>query len=302
MKVLITGATGLVGKELVALLLQNGIAIHYLTTSRKKIEKESCYHGFFWNPEQGIIDENCLLGVDVIVHLAGASITKRWTSAYKEEIIESRILSSNLLYKVLKENPNQVRQIISASAIGIYPDSQTVLYSEESKEVSDTFLGNVVFKWEDAVDQFRRLHINVCKLRFGLVLSNQGGVLMEMLKPIKKGMAAGFGSGKQFQSWIHIHDLADMIYFAMDNNWTGVYNAVAPNPVTSQEMIKAIADAVNKEVILPNAPRFMMKLILGDMHILLFESQKVSAQKALDNGFQFKYKFLDKALDNLLRP
>ncbi|WP_286924924.1 TIGR01777 family oxidoreductase [Flavobacterium sp. UBA4197] len=300
MKVLITGATGLVGKELVSLLLQNGVAIHYLTTSKKKIEGEALYQGFFWNPEQGLIDENCLLGVDVIIHLAGASISKRWTSSYKEEIIESRILSANVLYKALKNNPNQVKQIISASAVGIYPDSLTAVYGEEEKAVSDTFLGNVVLKWEEAAEQFKRLDIAVCKLRFGLVLSGQGGALPSMVRPVKMGIGSGFGSGKQYFSWIHIHDLADMIYFAVQNNWSGVYNAVAPNPVTNNELMKAIAKALQNDIVLPNTPRLLMKLLLGEMHLLLFESQKVSAQKVLDNGFQFKYKNLDKALDNLL--
>ena len=114
MKILITGATGLIGTELVSLLLQKGISIHYLTTSKNKINNKNNYHGFYWNPTQGFIDENCLMGVDAIIHLAGASITKRWTNSYKQEIIESRILASSILYKAIKENPNQVKQIISA--------------------------------------------------------------------------------------------------------------------------------------------------------------------------------------------
>ena len=144
MRILITGATGLIGNEIVSLLLQNGVSVHYLTTSKKKIENQPNYKGFFWNPEQGIIDENCLMGVDAIIHLAGASISKRWTKAYKQEIIESRIFSSNVLFKALKENPNQVQQIVSASGTAIYPNSSTVIYSENSTDIDDNFLGNVV--------------------------------------------------------------------------------------------------------------------------------------------------------------
>nr|WP_294937430.1 TIGR01777 family oxidoreductase [uncultured Flavobacterium sp.] len=300
MKVLVTGATGLIGKELVSLLLQNGITIHYLTTSLKKIENEPNYHGFLWNPQKGTIDENCLLGVDAIIHLAGASIAKRWTNTYKQEIIESRILTTNLLFNALKNNPNQVKQIVSASAIGIYPSSYTEYYTEENKKISLTFLGTVTEKWEYSLEKFKRLNISVCKLRIGLVLARDGGALPQMIKPVKAGMGAAFGNGKQMQSWIHIHDLVNLFFFAVLHNWEGVYNAVAPHPVTNTELIKTIADVSDKDIIMPNVPKFLMQLILGEMHILLFESQNVSAQKVLDSGFQFKYKILEKALDNLV--
>lgn len=300
MKVLVTGATGLIGKELVSLLLQNGIIIHYLTTSPKKIENEPNYHGFLWNPQKGIIDENCLLGVETIVHLAGANIAKRWTDSYKQEIIESRLLTTNLLYSVLKNNPNQVKQIVAASAIGIYPSSLTAVYSEDCQFVSETFLGTVTEKWEAAINDFARLNINVCKLRIGLVLAKQGGALPQLVKPIRSGMGAAFGSGKQIQSWIHMHDLVAMFLFAIQNKWEGVFNAVAPNPVTNSELTNAIAAVLDKDIVMPNVPQFFMKLVLGEMHLLLFESQNVSAQKTLGSGFQFKFKTVDKALDNLL--
>lgn len=300
MKILITGATGLVGNELVSLLLQNGIAINYLTISKKKIDNEPNFKGFYWNPEKGIIDENCLMGVDAIIHLAGASISKRWTEKYKQEIIESRILSSNLLFKILKSNPHQVKQIVSASAIGIYPDSLNAVYKEDFTNFDDSFLANVVVKWEESVDKFKSLNIKVCKLRTGLVLSNKGGALMEIIKPIKLGIGAPFGSGKQFQSWIHIHDLAAMYLFAVEHAWEGVFNAVAPNPVTNKELTVLIAKMFKRPLFLPNIPEFVMEFILGEMHQLLYSSQNVDAQKAISNGFNFKYKKIDQALDHLL--
>jgi len=300
MKILITGATGLVGNELVSLLLQNGVAVHYLTTSKKKIDDEPNFKGYYWNPQQGIIDENCLMGVDAIIHLTGASISKRWTKNYKQEIIESRILSANLLFKILKNNPHQVTQIVSASAIGIYPDSLQNVYKEDNKTVDDGFLGNVVLKWEQSVDKFRSLNIKVCKLRTGIVLSNKGGALIEMIKPIKLGVGAPFGSGKQFQSWIHIHDLAAMYLFAVENNLEGVYNAVAPNPVTNKELTVAIASTLNKTLFLPVIPEFIMQFLLGEMHEVLFASQNVNSDKVIKAGFSFKYKTLQKALNHLL--
>ncbi len=300
MKILITGATGMIGSELGALLLQNGHSVHYLSTSKKDLKNEPNYQGFYWNPQQGIIDENCLLGIEVIVHLAGAPISKRWTQSYKQEIIESRIVSANMLYKLLKTHEHEVKHFISASAIGIYPDSLTQTYSEDNKAVDSSFLGNVVDKWEESVDKFKLLNIRVCKIRTGLVLSDKGGMLKELEKPIKLGIGSPFGSGAQWQSWIHVDDLVHLYYYAILKEWQGVYNAVAPNPVTNAELTKAVAHQLKKPLFMPNVPKFLMKLILGEMHILLFTSQKVSSQKVIDNGYEFKYKTLEKALENLL--
>lgn len=300
MKILITGATGLVGTELVKLLLKNGINVNFLTTSQKKIKNKPNLKGFFWNPEQGIINENAIIGVDVIIHLAGASVAKRWTNAYKEEIIESRIVSSNLLFKVLKHNPNQVKQIISASAIGIYPDSLKNIYTETNKTVDDSFLGNVVVKWEESVDKFKLLNIKVCKLRTGIVLSEKGGALTEMMKPIKFGLGAAFGSGKQFQSWIHLTDLVEMYLFAFQHNLEGIYNAVAPNPLSNKQLTVAIAKQLKKRLFMPNIPEFIMQIILGEMHEILFSSQNVDNKKIIKEGFLFKFTSVENALDNLL--
>lgn len=300
MKILITGATGLIGTELVSLLLQKGISIHYLTTSKIKIKDKKNYHGFYWNPNQGFIDENCLMGVDAIIHLAGASIAKRWTNSYKQEIIESRVIASTILYKALKENPNQVKQIVSASGTAIYPNSSIAVYSETETAMPDNFLSNVVTKWEESVNKFQALNIKVCKLRTGIVFSQNGGALQEMIQPIRLGFGANFGNGKQMSSWIHIHDIAEMYLFALMNSWEGTYNAVAPNPISNKELTNAIAHKLNRPLWLPNIPKFVMKWILGDMHELLFDNKKISSQKAIDHRFQFQFPTIEKALSNLL--
>jgi uncharacterized protein len=300
MKILITGATGLVGKEITSLLLQNGIKVNYLTTSKSKIEHQLNFNGFYWNPASGVIDESCLIGVTAIIHLAGASISKRWTSTYKQEIIESRVLSTNLLFSALKSNPHQVEQFISASAIGIYPNSLKNFYTEDFQKFEDSFLSNVVLKWEDAVNQIERLDIKVCKLRLGLVLSTNGGALAEILKPTRLGFGAAFGSGKQMQSWIHIHDLANMFLFALEKGLEGVYNAVAPAPINNQELSKQVALVLDKPFFMPNIPKFMMKLVLGEMHTLLFESQNVSSKKIEQEGFDFQFKTIHTCLNDLL--
>ena len=301
MTVLITGATGLVGQELVNLLLQNGHNVHYLSTSKSKLVTNTNYKGFYWNPKNAEIDTNALTDVEVIIHLAGANVAKKWTTAYKEEIIESRVLSTQLLYQTLQKNSHQVKQIISASAVGIYPDSLTNIYHETDLDIDVSFLGNVVKQWENEVSQFEKLEIIVSKIRIGIVLAKNGGALQEMAKPIKYGVGAAFGSGEQYQSWIHVQDLVAIFQFVMENRLPGIYNGVAPYPVTNSELTKAIAKTLGKPLFLPNIPKFVMKLILGEMHQILFSSQHVSCRKLLDENFQFKFASLDKALNDLLK-
>lgn len=301
MTVLITGATGLVGKSLTSLLLQNDITVHYLTTNKLKIKTENNYRGFYWNPNTSEIDEACLINVKAIIHLAGASIAKKWTTAYKQEIVESRILSTNLLYRTLKNTNNQVKQFISASAIGIYPDSENSFYNEDFTYFDNSFLSSVVLQWENAVQNIERLDILITKIRIGLVLANNGGVLEQLLKPAKLGFAAPFGSGKQWQSWIHIEDLCAIFLHVLNHNLKGVFNGVAPNPVSNEELNKTLAKTLKKPYFMPSIPKIVMKIVLGEMHTLLFESQKVSSKKIVDTGFEFQYKTLHSAFENLIK-
>lgn len=300
MKVLVTGATGLIGSELVKLLLQNGVHVHYLTTSKSKLEKEENFKGFYWNPASGEIDANAFEEVEVIIHLAGESISNRWTSTNKQKIIESRVLSTRLLYQFLSKNAHSVNHFIAASAIGIYPNSLEKVHSEEDLEVDNSFLGYVVAKWEDEVDTISKLDIKVAKIRTGLVLSSKGGALLELIKPIKLGLGAALGTGNQYQSWIHIYDLVHMYHFTLQNKLEGIYNAVSPYPISNEGLTQAIAKQISKPLFLPNVPKIVLKIILGEMHYLLIASQNVSAKKILKKGFQFKYATIEKALQNLL--
>ncbi len=301
MRVLITGATGLIGTEIVKLCHNKNIAVNYLTTSPSKLTKDENYKGFLWNPSKNEIDTDCIKDVDAIINLVGATISKRWTDTYKKEIILSRTQSTQLLFNTLQNNPHHIKQIISASAIGVYPDSLTNYYTEDETSISSSFLGQVVEKWEHAVDAFKEIGVEVTKVRIGLVLSKKGGALPQMAKPFKFGLGAALGSGKQWQSWIHITDLARLFLHVLEEELTGVYNAVAPNPETNQALSKQIAKTLNMPFFLPNVPRFVLKLVLGEMHILLFESQRVSSKKIEDTGFDFKYYNLKNALETELK-
>jgi uncharacterized protein (TIGR01777 family) len=191
--------------------------------------------------------------------------------------------------------------VVSASAIGVYPTSLTNYYEEDCVEVSNSFLGNVVKRWEETTDGFKALGCKVAKIRIGLVLAKKGGALPEIIKPIKLGVGAAFGDGKQWQSWIHVQDLADMFIYAVDYQLVGVYNGVAPNTVTNKEFTKIVASVLQRPLILPNIPKFVMKLILGEMHILLFESQRVSSKKIEEKDFYFRFVNLRPALEDLLK-
>lgn len=301
MKVLITGATGLIGQEITKQLNAKNITVHYFSTQKSNLKNLNNYKGFYWNIPAKTIDSEAFEGVTHIIHLAGASISKRWTKSYQKEILESRILSTQLLIDFLKNNSNQVKQVITASAIGIYKSDDSTYYSEDNTTYNNSFLSEVVQQWENASQQFTSLNINVCTIRIGLVMAKNGGMLPQISAPIKFGLGAVMGNGNQWQSWIHINDLAKLFIFAIENNLIGIYNGVAPNPISHQEMTKIIAKVTKRPLFLPNIPQFIMKLFLGSMHELLFESQKVSAEKILNAGFEFEYTNFESVANDLLK-
>jgi uncharacterized protein (TIGR01777 family) len=300
MKVLITGATGLVGRELIRLLRSENIQINYLTTRKKALNSIPNCKGFYWNPKTGDIDANCIIEVDKVIHLAGATVAQRWTDSYKKEIVSSRVLSTQLLFNLLKTTPNKVNQIVSASATGIYKHSFTTVYNESSSDYCTGFLAEVVKLWESEVNQFSKLNILVSKLRIGLVVSEKGGAISELKKTINYGFGAAIASGEQIVSWIHIGDLAAMFLHVITHNLEGVYNATAPNGVTNSELTKAIAHQLDKPLFLPNTPKFVMRLILGEMHTMVCDSQNVSSVKIESTGFLFKYKDIAPALSSIM--
>lgn len=300
MRVLITGATGLVGQAIVSLFHENGIDVNYLTTSRSKIETQSNYQGFFWNPSTSEIAPDCFDGVSTVINLAGASVAKRWTSSYKKAILNSRIDSLRTLKSALSKREHQVEHLISASAIGLYKDSLTKFHEEEDFEKGENFLADVVQQWEAAADELGVLGLEVTKIRIGVVLAEGGGALEKIKDPIQKFIGAPLGSGKQWQSWIHISDLARLFHFVMENRLEGVFNAVSPNPVNNKELTECIATQLEKPLVLPNVPGFVLKLMLGEMATIVLGSQLVGSKKILSTGFQFRYAQLKPAIADLL--
>ena len=298
--VLITGATGLVGKALVKKCLQNGFNVHYLTTRKSKIKLQENYKGFYWNPQLEIIDISCFEGVNIIINLAGSSIAQRWTKAYKSLILSSRKKALELLHSSIETHDFPVKHIISASAIGIYPDSKTRYYEEDFQGTDISFLRTVVRSWEGALKAFNALGVKTTALRIGIVLDKHEGALPKISGPIKGYIGSALGSGDQWQSWIHIDDLVRMFMFILDSSLEGVFNAVAPNPVQQKDFVKSVANVLKRPIFFPKVPEFILNFALGEMSAIALESQRVSAQKIQDLGFEYDFHELDAALCDLL--
>lgn len=300
MIVLITGATGLIGSNLSRVCIENGITVHYLTTSKNKLKEEPNYKGFYWNPSQNEIDHKAFEGVTSIINLVGASISKRWTKSYKEEIVDSRVDTASLIYATLEKINHNVSYFISASGISVYPASETILYTEENIAVDTSFLADVVVAWEAATNQFKKMGIEVSIVRTGVVFDKNEGAFPKLVKPIKNNFGATLGNGKQWLSWIHIDDIVGIYYHILKNNLEGTFNAVAPNPVKNKKITKLIAKKLNKPLWLPKVPGFVLRLVLGEMASLVLEGQLVSSTKIEELGYPFKHYNIESALEELL--
>jgi uncharacterized protein len=298
--ILITGATGLVGKALVKECLSKGFNIHYLTTSKSKISSKKNYKGFYWNPQLDQIDPKCFEGVSTVINLAGSSIAQRWTKVSKSTILSSRKNALELLHSTIETHKFPIKHVISASAIGIYPDSKTGYYKEDFQGTDASFLRTVVRSWEGALKSFKSLGVLTTALRIGIVLDANEGALPKISGPIKGYLGSALGSGEQWQSWIHIDDLVSIFLFILESDIEGVFNAVAPNPVQQKDFVKSVAKVLKRPLFFPNVPEIILNFALGEMSAIVLESQRVSAQKIQNLGFDYKYHELDAALNHLL--
>lgn len=301
MKLLITGATGLIGKNIMAKAQKKNITIHFLSTQKNKLKDSDGVKGFYWNPLKGEIDGRCFEGVDTLIHLAGASISKSWTTKNKKEILDSRVCTSRLLRKEMKQQNIKMNNILCASAIGIYPNSFELNFDEKSEIEEKNFLQKVTIAWEKESAAMESFATHLSILRIGLVLAKDEGLLSKLTITFKLFLGTAFASGKQWQSWIHIEDLSQLFMTAADQNWEGTFNAVAPNPVSQRTMMKAIGKVLHSPVFLPNIPAFLIKIVMGERSILILGSQKVRANLILSKGFSFQFSFLQDALKNIYK-
>lgn len=321
--IMITGGTGTVGKRLRDMLLEKGYAVIIVGRggNHSSVEPaQSKLRYAQWNIEAQTIDESAIQQADYIIHLAGAGVAdKRWSDARKKEIADSRINSCALIVKALSSIPNKVKGVISASAIGWYgPDNHDGGDNIEGGDISagankkgfteaatpyPDFLGNTCKAWEESIAPVKAFGKRLVILRTGIVLSNEGGALVEFKKPLLFKTAAILGSGNQMISWIHVDDLCNQYIYAIENEqMNGVYNAVAPNPVSNKTLTIELAKKVCGSFYIPfYVPAFVLKIALGEMSIEVLKSATVSSQKMEDTGFQFQYPTINDALSELTK-
>lgn len=294
-KILITGGTGLVGSALIPMLKKQG---HEIVVLSRKKSRNADYQVFVWDYKESYIEEGAFDGVDTIIHLAGAGVAdSKWTVERKEEIYNSRTQTSILLFKELEKREHQVKTFIAASAIGIYGNDTGNNLILETAEVGHDFLAHVTDAWETATNKVKTLGIRLVQLRVGVVLSNKGGALVELLKP---PVAAPLGKGNQYMSWIHIGDLCRMFVEAVDNSeLEGAYNAVGPKPETNRNLTKQAAKAFKKTYLPFAVPAIVLKIMLGEMAAIVLGGSRISSTKIQRAGFKFRFPKLEQALDDL---
>jgi len=303
--VLITGGTGMIGQALAKQFITNGYEVIILSRSPKRSSRLHLSYAK-WDIEKGEIDLEALAKANIIVHLAGEGVAdKRWSEKRKQAIVDSRVQSGNLLVKALSENNHQLKTFIAASAIGWYgPDTAASLEHGfvETDAPDNSYLGNTCQLWEQSTAAVASMGIRLVTLRIGIVFNKKGGALAEFLKPAKFALAAILGNGKQIVSWIHQADLCKMIQYAIETPAVqGVYNAVAPNPVTNKKLVITIAKNTYPIYFPSFVPGFLLKIILGEMSIEVLKSAKVSAQKIQDAGFIFDYPNVEEAIIDLIK-
>lgn len=293
--VLISGATGLVGKKIKAALEAKNYTVRSL--SRKK-EKDL----FHWNPDENYIDSKAFENLDVIIHLAGASISEKWTKDYKKELYDSRIKTAELLFENTKKYAPNLKTFITSSGTNYYGTyTSDKIFSEHVPSGND-FLGNLCLDWENAAFKFESLGTRVAAVRTAAVLSKKDGMLKKLMPLAKLNLASPLGSGKQIVPWIHINDLVEIYVHILENeNLNGAFNTCAPQIINNQQFTKTLAKTMNKSAFLPNVPSFVLKMVLGEMSSIVLEGSAISPEKIQNSGFQFQFPELKPALINLIQ-
>lgn len=300
-KVVITGATGLIGKKIARRLIDGGDEVTIFTrsvdNSKAVIPYASDYvHWAINSPEW----KQHLEGKDAVINLAGENLmAKRWSPEHKKNIRESRILSTRALINVINELKNKPKVFVSASAIGYYGNSETEV--DETSPRGDGFLAGVVDEWEKESEPLEKYGVRRVIIRIGIVLDKNEGALAKMILPFKLFAGGPLGSGNQWMSWIHIDDLVNLFLFAVDNeNIEGTVNGVSPNPVTMKEFARATGRALNRPSVF-RVPEFILYLLLGEAAEVIAGGAKVDPKRAVELGYNFEYKDFETAVRNLLR-
>lgn len=308
--ILITGGTGLVGRAVSKLLISKGYEVILLSrgVTKEAATGAQSYKLAHWDPEKQEIDKAAVQKADYIIHLAGAGVAdKRWSKKRKQEIVDSRVKGGELLVKALRETPNKVQAVISASAIGWYGADEIRKPGKKAfteDDPADTeFLGEACKLWEASIDPVQELGKRLVKFRLGIVLSKEGGALSEFSKPVRFGVAAILGSGRQVISWVHIDDVARLLVFAIENEKIqGVYNAVASQPVTNKHFVNVLAEKIKGRFYIPfYVPSFILKIMLGEMSVEVLKSATVSNSRISNKGFQFLFPTVEAALADLTK-
>ena len=296
-KILIAGGTGFVGKQLIDFLVGKGYSIHVLTRKPSANSTENiCF--FRWDVERQYIDKKAFEGVEILINLTGANIgEKRWTNDRKKEIIDSRIKSINFLYQYISENKFNINTFISSSAIGFYGAVKTDKTFAETSESGNDFLASVCQQWENAALKFNDLGVRTVILRKGVILGKEGGMAQKLTPLAKLGINVSLGSGKQYLPWIDIRDLLRLYEFILSKaQLNGIYNTVATEQITMNNFSKALLKSFGKKSFLPNVPAFVIRLLFGEMAVMLLEGSKVSNDKLKSTGFSFEFDTIEKSL------
>lgn len=299
--VLITGGTGFIGKYLTAELLKKGYSVSMLTRSSKPNTDAITY--YVWDVSEQKIEEEAVLNADYIIHLAGENISEdRWTSKRKAEIRNSRIQSTELIYETLKRANKKIDAFVSASGIGYYGAVNGEGICTENTLPADDFIGTVCQEWEKSVDSIVGLGIRTVKIRTGLVLGKNEGILKKLVPIFRRGFGSVLGSGKQYLPWIHVNDLCMMYIEAIENRkMMGPYNATINDSTTNLIFSKELANSLGFTIWLPKVPALFIRSLFGERAVLVLTGRRVSSDKIKKLGFRFQFRNLNKALKNCVR-
>lgn len=297
--ILITGGTGLIGKRLSGMLVERGYQVALLSRSE---QRKAAIPAYRWSVEEGYVDSEALLQADAIIHLAGAGIAdKRWSSARKREILESRTLGTRLLVSELQRLGKKPQVFVSGSAIGFYGNRGEERLTEASS-VGTGFMADVCRDWERELEPLRSWGVRTPTLRIGIVFSTQGGALVKMLPSYRFHLGAYFGNGQQYYAWVHIDDICRMFLSLMENPQAdGIFNGTAPQPIRNADLARLLAKVTDKRSLILPAPAFALRLALGEMADVVLHGAQVVPQRLQELGFEFAFPEVETALKDLLQ-